>query len=295
MVSGRGVLMLAVVLGLATSFGVYYYVETRTAQARPVRTAPVVVAARHIPPRTLLAREHVKVAELPQEARLADAIVDMNAVIGKVTKIALTPNEQVIGPKLFAERKESGLAFVVPPGKRAVAVAVSEVIGSGGLIVPGDKVDVIGLVELKRIGSNDGGATIPIATTLIQNVEVLAVAQMLEGDEPPLSTTARIGKAVAGATGAEKPASGFAAAALPKTNPNPQPQAKTVTLSVTPEEAQRLALGEEFGTLRLSLRPFGDNEQVELGTSLLPGMDWFTPSPAPAAPAPSPQGVGSRN
>ena len=286
MVSGKGVLILAIALGLATSLGVYYYVETNTAQARPIRTVSVVVATGAIPPRTLLSRDHVRIAEVPQEARLTDAMVDLNAAVGKVTRIALTPNEQVIGPKLFADRKESGLAFVVPPGKRAVAVAVSEVIGSGGLIVPGDKVDVIGLVELKRTGATDG-TTIPIATTLIQNVEVLAVAQMLEGDGPQLTTTSRLGKAVTSAAGADKPAAGLATGALPKTNPNPQPLAKTVTLSVTPEDAQRLALGEEFGHLRLSLRAFGDNTEVKLNTSLLPGMDWLTPTPAPAAPTPA--------
>jgi pilus assembly protein CpaB len=36
----------------------------------------------------------------------------------------------------------------------------------------------------------------------------------------------------------------------------------TVTVQVTPEQAEKLSMAQELGTLRLSLRPFGDEENV---------------------------------
>jgi len=132
------------------------------------------------------------------------------------------------------------LAFVIPPGKRAVAVEVTEVIGSGGLIVPGDFVDVIAVRSLEN---NRGRATI-----VLQNVEVLAVAQSITGEE------------------ATTPKQEGSDTTLGTTAPKPEPKAKSVTLAVTPQEAQRLVLYDVLAEdLRLALRGAEDHEIVGAG------------------------------
>ncbi len=139
----------------------------------------------------------------------------------------------------------------MPEGKRAVAVGVTEVIASGGHISPGDYVDVIGLFEVYAPTDANGNPTgsgprdtagkdqgdkpkVYTAVTLLQNIQVLAVAQNDDASLQP---------------GSEK-----------KSNGKPD-QAKSVTLAVTPEQAEKLTLAENIGELRLSLRPFGDTEE----------------------------------
>ncbi len=158
---------------------------------------------------------------------------------------------------------------------------MSEVISSGGLIVPGDRVDVIGLFEIKANNRDP----LPMATTLLQNVEVLAVAQQLVGDDQK-GNSSRIGRAVGSAAGLDKAAGALDSSGLARTEPAVQPLAKTVTLSVAPEEAQRLALGEQFGTVRLSLRPYGDTSVANISETTLSGFRLPAGDPVaePAAP-----------
>ncbi|MDE3077742.1 MAG: Flp pilus assembly protein CpaB, partial [Chloroflexota bacterium] len=162
------------------------------------------------------------------------------------------------------DREESGLAFVVPPGKRAVAVSVNEVVGSGGMIVPGDDVDVVAVIDTRNSQngprpSSDANAGKPqvmaVAQYILQNVEVMAVAQKIEGEAPPPSTAQKL----AGAPSSPQPALRSASV---------QPAARTVTLAVTPSEAERLVLAEDKGHIRLVLRAHGDDNTFKTGDGL---------------------------
>ena len=60
---------------------------------------------------------------------------------------------------------------------------------------------------------------------------------------------------------------------VPEASPNPEgqrvrnseakpnPGASTVTLSLTPEQAQRMYLAESNGKIRLSVRPYGEGDE----------------------------------
>jgi len=75
--------------------------------------------------------------------------------------------------------------------------------------------------------------------TLFQNVEVLAVSQSVV-DVVPEATPSAGGQRV---RNSEAKAS---------------PDANTVTLALTPEQAQRLYLAESNGRIRIAVRHFGD-------------------------------------
>lgn len=250
--SGRYALLLAIGLGLATSFLVWRYVQdTATRAAGPVPMASVVVATRDLPARTFLTTEMLKVMQVPVAAKHPSAITSMDSAVGKVTKVPLTAGEQVLSTKFALEREDSGLSFVVPPSKRAVAISVSEVIGAGGLVLPGDYVDVIAVFEAKTMGKD-------MATIILQNIEVLAVAQQIQGEvtqpsAPDLSP-------LNGTNQAKQTA---------KAQPKAVPTARSVTLAVTPEEAQRLVLAEERGKLRLALRPQQEKTTVNIPEATL--------------------------
>jgi pilus assembly protein CpaB len=243
----RKVFILAVLLGLIAAALAGRYIQQLKEAAKPEPLEPVLIAARDIPARAAIADDLVTVKRIPASARHPQALSSAQAAAGKVTKMPIASGEQILASKLFNERDDSGLAFIVPPGKRAVSVALSEVIGSGGLIVPGDHVDVVAVFKDERDGQD-------VATIVLQNIEVLAVAQRLVGDPPPVSTAAKIGQQ-AGLTGA--------IGAATKADPSPQAQARSVTLSVSPDEAARLVLAEERGKVRLALRGHQDETRVE--------------------------------
>ena len=113
---------------------------------------------------------------------------------------------------------------MLSPGMRAVAIAVKPEAGAGGFLTPGDRVDVILSYSFKRKGS--GGISIADSNiweagsqTIVRDARVLGVDQKMSGD--------------AAATGVKM---------------------KSVTVEVTPEGAEKIALGAAIGALSVALR-----------------------------------------
>jgi len=278
-IGGKAAVLLAVVLGLAAAYLVFSFLnhaqQQAQAAAKPVPTVAVLTAAQNIPSRTAITPAMVRLLQVPATVKLPSALTDPSAAVGKVAKTPMSTGEQVLTDKLFATRNDSGLSFIVPPGKRAVAVGVSEQLGSGGLIVPGDRVDVLVLFDLTATASaspsaspspsppaSGSPATSPqgpsaAAEYVLQNIEVLAVAQQLEGDIPAQSSTQKVAGTVA-------PNQNQQAQAQPV---NPNPAARTVTLAVNPDEAERLILAEDKGHLRLVVRAHGDAATFQTQTN----------------------------
>lgn len=269
-IGGKGVLALSLVLGIATSYMVYQYVDQATQAAKPVETVPVLTAAKDIPARTTITGEMLRMTRVPVDIKLPDALVVSTDAVGKVTKLPISQGEEMLPSKLFLDREESGLAFVVPEGKRAVSVAVNEVVGSGGMLVPSDFVDVVAVLDVQtnnpsdpanqRFGVDPGSRAQvkAIAQYVLQNIEVLAVAQVLQGDPTPPSTGQKVSGAVGGASA--QPA---------KQNSTAQPGARTVTLAVGPEDAEKLILAEDKGRIRLVLRAHGDSTTIKVDDSAM--------------------------
>ena len=267
-IGGKVAVALGLAIGVVTAYVVYQYVNGVRQEAKPIPMTHVVTAAREIPARTVLTTDMLRVAELPAITKLPQAIVDPSQAAGKVSKEPISTGEQVLSNKLFGDRVESGLAFVVPPGKRAVSVAVNEVVGSGGLIEPGDTVDVVAVLDLKSSppGQKPGASPQPsaspeplpdsvaVAQYILQNVEVMAVAQTIEGDTPAPG---------AGSSNPLVPAPSKAPQPVAQ-QPAAQPQAHTVTLAVAPDEAVRLILAEDKGRIRLVLRAHGDGSTIKM-------------------------------
>ena len=212
----------------------------------------VVVASQDIPAGTRLTAEKLKVAAMEPDAQLQGTVADVPALLGRVTRYPIATGEQITLTKIGLEEKnKEGLSFIIPAGQRAMAVSVTQVTSVGGLLLPGDKVDVIVVFNANQGASER-------AVTLFQNIEVLAVAQVAQEPVPPPQSTQE-----GEATGGQQPL-----AQRPQ-DAQPQPEATTVTLALTPDQAQLLALAHERGKVWLTLRPFGEGSAVELGSSTL--------------------------
>jgi pilus assembly protein CpaB len=116
-----------------------------------------------------------------------------------------------------------GLAAKIPDGMRASAVKTNEVMNVAGFIFPGSRVDVLMTVK----GENNNASTTS-ARTVLQNVQVLATGTKMDPD------------------------------------PTGKPENVTVvTLLVTPEQSQKLALAQSQGTIQFVLRNGGDAANPE--------------------------------
>ncbi|MBI2303769.1 MAG: Flp pilus assembly protein CpaB [Chloroflexi bacterium] len=243
--------LLALVFGAVAAILSWRIVQQQ-AQA-PVPMARVVVAAQDIPVRTKITGSMLKEVEIPAAAKHPEALSSIRQAEGQVSRLPITGGEQVLITKFTAAREESGLSFIIPPSKRAVALNTNEVTGAGGLILPGDRVDVVAVFDAKTMGKD-------MSAIILQDIEVLAVAQSLEGELPAKSALDTASQALDGKN---------ATPTAPKTNPKPLPLAKTVTLAVTPEEAQRLFLAESNGKIRLALRANQERTRVDLTEATL--------------------------
>jgi pilus assembly protein CpaB len=114
------------------------------------------------------------------------------------------------------------LSAILPAGMRAVATEISAETSAGGFVIPGDYVDVI-LARRDRDAEKRTGIETYISETIISNVRVLAVDQTVEDKNGQ--------KVVIG---------------------------KTVTLEMSPSQAETLAAGKQAGTLSLALRSVSD-------------------------------------
>jgi pilus assembly protein CpaB len=185
---------------------------------------------------------------------------------GAVLRHPLKAGQALTGSMLVRAGEPGFLAAVLRPGMRALSLPTSAVAVSQGLVSAGDRVDVILSLKAGKNDDRDVGPPKVAAQTLLRDVRVLAINRSTR------ELTARLN--------ADAPAS----AANDKENR----YFETVTLEVTPAQAERLALSKEVGSLQLSLRgnrepgdglPRSGTRDV---TRLAQATDVFGPSKAPA-------------
>lgn len=219
-------------------------------------TAEIVVATRPISANTTLEADMLELKAIPLDQELIGAYSSVEAAVGLPVRYPLQAGEQVttskIGIDAIADEKD--IALVLEPGQRAFAVEATEVSAVGGLLLPGNFIDVIAVFDSDTFGEGK-------AETVLQNIEVLSVAQ--EAQEPVPRASTDEAAALDGGNGI----SGQRPEEVER-----QPRARSVTLAVTPDQAQLLAALQSEGTgikIWLALRPFQDGvAQVLQGTSL---------------------------
>jgi len=195
--------------------------------------------------RTAITADMLELKSLPADVRVAGAFAGVGDIVGKVTKYPIDANQQVVASAVVDTSKPAigaALALVVPTGRRAMSIQASQLSNAGGLILPGDYVDLIwACCQDKTVA----------ARTLFRNVQVAAIDQDLISSGP---VDAKASATVA-AGGADAPIAADAG--------KPLPTAVTMTLLLTPQESQQLFLAEQTGKLRAVLRNVGDQDLAE--------------------------------
>ncbi len=218
------VVAVAALLALLASIGAYRFLseKSRIAETARLQTVGIVVAVVDIPLGSTLNPNQVTLAAWPRDTYPKDSTADAKSVVGRMALRDFVRGEPIVESKLVpAAGAGSGiLSLKVPPKMRAFSVKVNEVVGVGGFIIPGSRVDVV--------VTTAGGPRQPeqISKIVLENILVLAAGQVIEQKE-------------------NKPVT-----------------VNTVTLAVTPEDTEKLALASNDGKIQLVLRNFADNDNV---------------------------------
>ncbi len=162
----------------ATAMVVLYLQKTaRLAAAGPLLT-PVVVSSADLSFGQTLDASKLKIAMFPRESVPKGAVSVIDSLIGQTTKVFLAQNEPVLVSKLSSIG--GGLSLMIAPMMRAVSIKVDKVSGVSGFVIPGDRVDVIAIVDQTTSTKET------LAKTILQNIEVLAAGAQTEkkGNEP---------------------------------------------------------------------------------------------------------------
>src|SRR5689334_3483021 len=91
-----------------------------------------------------ITKEFVKADQMPQEFRPGTALTDINALRGKVALTNLSAN-QVLVDGMFVDPRVAQVTAAqrIPTGQVAVSVSFDQVKAVAGLLVPGDKVNIM--------------------------------------------------------------------------------------------------------------------------------------------------------
>ena len=171
----------------------------------------------------LLTEDHLMIVTAPR--RIPGALpVDEHDVVGRSLRRNVRSGEVLGTHHLEAT---GALAHALQPGFRAMAIAVDEVSGVGGLLEPGDMVDV--LANFRDAADQRE----PSAMILMRNVELVAVGGLMQGAEVDSANRDRRGRG------------------------------STVVLAVPEASVPRLALASANGSLRLTAVSARDISELE--------------------------------
>jgi pilus assembly protein CpaB len=139
-----------------------------------ISAVDVVVASRDLPSGSLVGADDVRTIRWPADAVPAGYSSSVSEVVGRGLLLTVRENEPMLSSKLARPEAGGGMSISIPEGKRALTFRVDDIIGVGGFVRPGHKVDV-----LVTVGA-DGGGGQPTTRMVLQNIAVAATGSTVE-------------------------------------------------------------------------------------------------------------------
>jgi pilus assembly protein CpaB len=218
-------LLWGLVLAALAMFLIYYYKGAEPSAT--IQTAKVVVAARDIPADSIVRRDYIQYSEWPAQSVPVGAFRDIETLV--------------------SDKEGGGNRIVLRTIRKGEPLLQQQISGFGGKATLSRKIgkdkrafsvrvndasgvagfilpgDHVDIILTQGSAGNEGTLT---SDVILQNIMILGVDQLTD-------------------EGSEKPT-----------------LARTVTLEVTAEQAQKLALAQQSGTLSMTLRGYTDNAGI---------------------------------
>jgi pilus assembly protein CpaB len=251
----RTVIVICSALLVAGGSG-YYLLTALQPEAQPVAAEPV-EAPRSVQvfvPAVPLAAGSILTAQSLTSVRMDEGAVTPEMIVsdevgqallvGSVARQSLAEGVPIARSTVVQPGDRGFLAAVLSKGRRAISIPISETAGLSGLVMPGDRVDII---LTYSIAGNviDAGRDIKASETVLTNLRVLALDQRLQA-----------GRSVAQQVTPEQVAA----------------PARTATLEVSPQEAEMLTLATQLGELSLVLNSVSDGGEPDAAEDGAPAV-----------------------
>jgi pilus assembly protein CpaB len=228
--------LVALVGVVAAAGGLAYYVTGLVGQEPQIIAAPsgetvkVLVASGDITVGTAVSAGNLRWQDWPVAATSPLYISErdtpnaMQEWSGAIARASFVEGEPLRAQKLIKGNGSGFLSAILPAGMRAVATKIAVDTAAGGFILPNDRVDVILTRRDADATRQNGGAEAWTTSTILKNIRVLAIDQIIEDQNGQ--------KVITGST---------------------------ATLELAPRQTETLALSKEIGTLSLTLRSLADS------------------------------------
>jgi pilus assembly protein CpaB len=255
-----GFLIAAIISAGFATYLVAMLVRDKGLKSEP--TTQVLVAARPISAGTKLAKEDIKAIQIAESLVPPDAVTSIAELFGEksdkapVTSTGMVQGDFIIRSRFADSEHGTAMAAKVSPGMRAVAVTVDAAIARSRLVFPGAHVDVVG--TFRNVQAS-------FSRVLVENVRVLSLEDQIDVE----TYQSQKGK-------------------------GDRSNDAVVTVEVTPEQSEIVALAAREGKLDLMLRNSTDEEKTktagaqteQLLKAKLPGDGSAAPTQAKAAEPP---------
>ncbi len=241
--------IVALVLSAGVTYLAYRVLQSRLQPA--AETTKTVVAVKKLELGYRITKDDIKLVEWPKSMPLQGSFSDESLVLDRGTMAPIEINEPILDSKLAPKGAGAGLMTVIPQGMRALSIQVNSIIGVSGFVLPGSRVDLILTAippkDVKGAKNEEMGSKI-----ILENLEVLAAGQNVQRDVEGKPQTVQ-----------------------------------DVTLLLTPDQAQRVALATGDGRIQLALRNPMDKKAAEpllvVRSSLYEGPTMMNPEDGLAA------------
>lgn len=226
-------LIVAGVLGLVATFLINSYLKQQADEAkqRAVMSqkslTTVVVAKQGISAGVAIAENMVKEETVSKSTVQPGVATSIDRVVGRLALAPIAKGEYILLNKTTISGQETSLSSKIPRGKRAITVSIDSISSVGGMIRPGDHVDIVGMVPLPVMTQEGKQASQMTTLPLFQDVLVLAVGQ------------------------------DFSAIPAAKKEGQVSP---AITFALAPQEANIITFVQEQGRIRLILRSPEDTQ-----------------------------------
>ena len=238
------VMMVALVFGGAAALGVF--LMSKAPKDAAMSSSMVFVKA-DVPRGETITAEAVEARAVAKDQLIEGMLTKVEEAVDRAALVPLMRGEPLLDAKLAAKGAGRGLAALIKPGMRAFPILLNNAAAGGaGHIVPGDHVDV--LLNVRDGPTRDARPEEP--DTLVEDVPVLAVDDKVDA---------------------------------PAANKVDASNLKTVTVMLTPEQANKLTIDQGRGSFQLTLRNPNDRGRAPARPrpAVAAKVDPPAPSPAP--------------
>ncbi|MDP9174372.1 MAG: Flp pilus assembly protein CpaB [Planctomycetota bacterium] len=219
-------LILAILMGLIAWMVAAHLSSKRQADATSGAKRPqIMVAKAPIDAGESITEEKLTIGTIDADVLPDSVFKTPGEVIGRVATVPMLQGQAITSTLLAPKGMGAGLQAVVPLGMRAITLEINEFSGIAGFVTPGCHVDILQTLRDEKTGN-------PIARTIVQNVQVTEV--------------------------------GVRHNPVDNNNAPDNGGGRSVTLLVTPDQAEILELASMNGRPRLSLR--GGNDLAPIST-----------------------------